>query len=159
AVGAVFVRRQRQRAEPMIDLRLFQIPMFSAALVVNIIAIFAAFGSFLSVTQYLQLVLGMSPLAAGMWLAPTGIVIIVGAVLAPIIVRRFAARTVLTGGFLVTAIGYTVLAQVGVESGLEVVLTGLMLFCVGLAPMGTLTTDLVMSAAPPEKAGAASGVS
>jgi DHA2 family multidrug resistance protein-like MFS transporter len=159
AVGAMFVRRQRRLAEPMIDMRLFRIPMFSAALAVNIIAIFAAFGSFLFVTQYMQLVLGLGPLEAGMWLAPSGLVFVVGAVLAPIIVRRFSARSVLAGGFFITAIGYGVLAQVGVDTGLEVVITGLMLFCVGLAPMGTLTTDLVMSAAPPEKAGAASGVS
>jgi DHA2 family multidrug resistance protein-like MFS transporter len=159
AVGTVFVRRQRQLAEPMIDMRLFQIPMFSAALVVNIIAIFAAFGSFLFVTQYLQLVLGLSPLEAGLWLVPTGLVFIVGAVLAPVIVRHFSARSVLAGGFFVTAVGYGLLTQVRVDSGLEVVLSGLILFCIGLAPMGTLTTDLVMSAAPPEKAGAASGVS
>ena len=35
----------------------------------------------------------------------------------------------------------------------------MMIFCMGLAPIGTLTTDLVISAAPPERAGAASGIS
>jgi DHA2 family multidrug resistance protein-like MFS transporter len=158
-LGLLFVRRQRELAEPMIDLRLFRSPMFNAALVVNVIAVFAAFGSFLFVTQYLQLVLGMGPLEAGMWLAPTGLVFVGGSVLAPVIVRRFEPRTVLASGFLITAVGYAVLTQVGVDTNLGVVLTGLLLFCAGLAPMGTLTTDLVMSAVPPEKAGAASGVS
>ncbi|MGH8178334.1 MAG: hypothetical protein ACREV5_18915 [Steroidobacter sp.] len=84
---------------------------------------------------------------------------VAGSLLAPLIVRRFEPRTVLAGGFLVTAVGYGVLAQVSVVGELWIVLTGFMLFCAGLAPMGTLTTDIVMSAAPPEKAGAASGVS
>lgn len=158
-VGTLFVRRQQRLAEPMIDLRLFQNPMFNTALAVNVIAIFAAFGSFLFVTQYLQLVLGMGPLEAGMWLAPTGLVFVAGSVLAPLIVRRFEARKVLASGFFVTAVGYALLAQVAVDSSLGLVLAGLLLFCAGLAPMGTLTTDLVMSTAPPEKAGAASGVS
>jgi DHA2 family multidrug resistance protein-like MFS transporter len=158
-VGTVFVRRQKRLAQPMIDLRLFSSPMFSAALAVNIIAIFAAFGSFLFVTQYLQLVLGMGPLEAGMWLAPTGLVFVAGSVLAPIVVRRFQARTVLASGFFVTSLGYGILTQVNVNGELWVVMGGLMLFCASLAPMGTLTTDLVMSSAPPEKAGAASGIS
>lgn len=159
AIGMIFVRRQRALAEPMIDLQLFRDPLFSAALAVNVVGVFAAFGSFLFITQYLQLVLDLRPLEAGLWLAPSGVVFIAGSLLAPVIVRRFAARTVLIGGFLVTAIGYGVLTQVSATGDLWVVFAGFMVFCAGLAPMGTLTTDLVMSAAPPEKAGAASGIS
>jgi DHA2 family multidrug resistance protein-like MFS transporter len=157
AIGALFVRRQRRLADPMIDIRLFKRPIFTAALCVNIIGIFAAFGSFLFITQYLQLVLGMGPLEAGMWLVPSGIVFMLGSVLAPVIVRRYQAGTVLACGFLITAGGYAVLTQVDGE--LWVLVVGFMLFCSGLAPMGTLTTDLVMSDVPPERAGAASGIS
>lgn len=158
-LGTVFVRRQRQLSDPMIDLRLFRRPIFSAALCVNVIGIFAAFGSFLFITQHLQLVLGMGPFEAGMWLVPAGIVFMAGSFLAPILVRRYQPRTVLTCGFLVTAIGYAVLTQVNAHSELWLVVVGFLLFCSGLAPMGTLTTDLVMSDVPPERAGAASGIS
>jgi MFS transporter, DHA2 family, multidrug resistance protein len=159
-LGGLFVRRQKRLADPMIDLRLFRSPQFSAALAVNVIAIFAAFGSFLFVTQYLQLVMGMGPLEAGLWITPSGLVFMAGSFLAPWIVRRFEPRTVLTAGFLVTAAGYGVLTQVSSSpADLWILVLGFLVFCAGIAPMGTLTTDLVMSAAPPEKAGAASGVS
>lgn len=158
-LGALFVRRQRTLADPMIDLRLFGRPMFTAALCVNIIGVFAAFGSFLFITQYLQLVLGMGSLEAGMWLMPSGLVFVAGSMLAPVIVRRYAPSTILGFGFLLAAIGYGVLTQVRPDGELWVLILGFMVFCAGLAPMGALTTDLVISAVPPERAGAASGVS
>ncbi|HVF17284.1 MAG TPA: MFS transporter, partial [Steroidobacteraceae bacterium] len=158
-VGTLFVRRQRRLTDPMIDLRLFKRPVFTAALCVNIIGIFAAFGSFLFITQYLQLVLGMGPLEAGLWLVPCGIIFMAGSVLAPDAVRHYPPSTVLSIGFIVTAIGYGVLTQVSATGDLWVLVTGFMLFCAGLAPMGTLTTDLVMTDVPPERAGAASGIS
>lgn len=55
ATGVAFVRRQRQLDDPLIDLRLFQVPAFSAALATNTLSIFVAFGSFLFFAQYLQL--------------------------------------------------------------------------------------------------------
>ncbi len=158
-IGTAFVRRERRMADPMIDVRLFARPVFAAALSVNIIGVFGAFGSFLFITQYLQLVLGMGPLEAGLWLVPSGIVFMAGAVLAPVIVRRYQPSTVLTCGFLISAIGYGVLTQVSGANDLWLVVVGFLLFCSGLAPMGTLTTDLVMSDVPPERAGAASGIS
>ena len=67
----------------MIDLALFRRPIFAAALCVNIAGVFAAFGSFLFITQYLQLVLGMGPLEAGLWLIPSGLVFMAGSLAAP----------------------------------------------------------------------------
>src|SRR5215204_4062017 len=76
-VGFVWARRQLSLADPMIDLRLFRIPSFSASLVINFLAIFVAVGYFLFVAQYLQLVVGLSPLAAGLWSVPSAIGFIV----------------------------------------------------------------------------------
>jgi DHA2 family multidrug resistance protein-like MFS transporter len=159
AIGALFVGRERRMATPMIDFRLFKSPIFSAALCVNIMGIFAAFGSFLFLTQYLQLVLGMGPLEAGLWLIPSGIIFMAGSLITPALVRRFPPHRVLTCGFAIAAIGYAFLTQASATSDLWIVIVGMVIFCVGLAPMGTVTTDLVMSSVPPERAGAASGVS
>jgi DHA2 family multidrug resistance protein-like MFS transporter len=60
---------------------------------------------------------------------------------------------------MTTAVGYAVLTQVSATGDLWILVVGFLLFCAGLAPMGTLTTDLVMSDVPPERAGAASGIS
>jgi DHA2 family multidrug resistance protein-like MFS transporter len=58
AVGAVFVLRQRWLADPLLDLKLFRHRAFSAALAVNVTACFVAFGPFVFIAQYLQLVIG-----------------------------------------------------------------------------------------------------
>ena len=64
-VGLLFARRQLTLADPMIDLRLFRSTAFNASLATNLVGIFIAVGYFLFVAQYLQLVLGLSPLEAG----------------------------------------------------------------------------------------------
>ena len=87
-IGAVFLRRQRKLAQPFIDLGLFRRRMFSAALAINILGFFVAFGTFLLIAQYLQLVIGLSPLAAGLWSAPSGLAFVVGAMLTPRIAHR-----------------------------------------------------------------------
>jgi DHA2 family multidrug resistance protein-like MFS transporter len=63
-LGRVFVKRQKTLADPLIDLRLFRIPAFSASLVVYMLGTFVSFGIFIFMTQYLQLVLGLTPLVA-----------------------------------------------------------------------------------------------
>jgi succinate-semialdehyde dehydrogenase/glutarate-semialdehyde dehydrogenase len=70
AIGLVFVRRQPTLADPLLDLRLFRSPAFAAALATNLLSIFVAVGYCLFVAQYLQLVLGLSPLRAGLWSLP-----------------------------------------------------------------------------------------
>src|SRR6185503_9475102 len=60
-LAVVFVRRQRTLTDPLIDLRLFQVPAFSASLATYTFATFVAFGAYLFTSQYLQLVLGLSP--------------------------------------------------------------------------------------------------
>ena len=160
-VGAVWVRRQLTLADPMIDVRLFRIPQFSASLVVNVLAIFVAVGYFLFVAQYLQLVLGLSPLAAGAWSVPSAIGFIVGSNAAPRIARRVPVAYLMGGGLALAAAGLAVLTQVGAVDGLglTVVVTASVVISLGLAPVFGLTTELIVSAAPAERAGAASGVS
>jgi len=159
AVGAAFARRQLTLADPMIDLRLFRIPAFSASLAVNFLAIFVAIGYFLFVAQYLQLVVGLSPFEAGLWSVPSAIGFIVGSNAAPWVVRRFRLAYVIGAGLAISALGLAVLTQVGASSGVGVVVAGSVIISLGLAPVLALTTDLIVGSAPPERAGAAAGIS
>jgi MFS transporter, DHA2 family, multidrug resistance protein len=158
AGAAWFVRRQQTLQDPLIDLRLFRLPAFSASLAVNILGFFVAFGTFLFIAQYLQLVLGMGPLEAGLWTAPSAGGFIVGSQLAPLIVRRVRPAYVMAGGLTLAAVGFAVLAQVSGHHGLAVLVTGYVVISLGLAPVFTLATDLIVGTAPPEQAGAASGI-
>jgi DHA2 family multidrug resistance protein-like MFS transporter len=158
-IGFAFLRRQRTLAAPFIDLSLFRRLTFSAALAINIFGFFVAFGTFLLVAQYFQLVLGLSPLAAGLWSAPSGIAFVVGAMLTPRIVNHLRPPNVIASGFVIAALGFGLLTQTGTGHDLLLVATAYAVFSLGLAPVFTLAADLIVSTAPPERAGAAAGIS
>jgi MFS transporter, DHA2 family, multidrug resistance protein len=159
AVGVAFVRRQRSLADPMIDVGLFRITAFNAALATNFLAIFVAVGYFLFVAQYLQLVVGLSPLQAGLWSLPPAFGFIVGSQLGPRVLYRVRPAVVIGGGLAVSAVGLALLTQVGAAGGLATLVAGSVLISLGLAPVFALTTELIVGSAPPERAGAASGIS
>ena len=159
AVGAAWVRRQLTSADPMIDLTLLRIPQFGASLAVNFLAVFVLIGYFLLVEQFLQLVLGLTPLEAGLWSLPSALSFVVGSTVAPRIVRRVRPAYLMAGGLLLGAAGLLLLAQIGTENSLFVLVVASIAISLGLAPVFGLTTDLIVSAAPAERAGAASGVS
>jgi DHA2 family multidrug resistance protein-like MFS transporter len=160
AVGAMFLRRQARLADPLIDLKLFRVPAFSAALAVNVLGFLTCFAAFLFIAQYLQSVIGLSPLQAGLWGLPSALAFIGGSMLTPAIVRRFHPAHVIAGGMTVAAAGFVLLAMVDeVASPLAMLVTGSVVFSLGLTPVVTLTTDIVLTAAPPQRAGAASALS
>jgi MFS transporter, DHA2 family, multidrug resistance protein len=159
AAGAAFAHRQRTLADPLIDLGLFRAPAFSASLAAFMVSIFVIAGIFLFIAQYLQLVLGLSPLQAGLWTVPSAGGLIAGSMLAPLVVRRVRPAFVMAGGLALSAVGFGMLTQVNAVSGLAVIVVGSVIFALGVAPVGTLATDIIVGSAPPERAGAASGIS
>jgi MFS transporter, DHA2 family, multidrug resistance protein len=159
AVGGGFVRRQGRLADPLIDLRLFRLPAFSGALAANTLGFFVNFGIAVFLAQYLQLVLGLSPLEAGLWTLPWAAGFIVGSMLTPMIVSRISSASAITGGLVLAAIGFALLTQVTGDDSLRTLVAGSVVLALGLAPVFTLAADLMVSAAPPERAGAAAGIS
>jgi len=159
AIGVIFVRRQRGLANPMIELRLFSDRAFSAALAVYGLGTFVAFGVFVFVAQYLQLVLGMGTLEAGLWTVPFAAAFVSGAMLAPRLAQRAGAAAVITGGLWLAALGFCVLAMVDETRSIAWLVSGFVIYALGLAPVFTLATDMVVGCAPPERAGAASAIS
>ncbi|MFN2419268.1 MAG: MFS transporter [Candidatus Limnocylindria bacterium] len=159
AIGALWVRRQGSLADPMIDVNLFRIRSFNVALSINFLSIFVMVGYFLFVAQYLQLVVGLSPLEAGLWSLPSAAAFIIGSQLAPKIVQRVRTDHLIGGGLGVGAVGLAMLTQVGANGGLPTLIAASVVISIGLAPVFGLTTELIVGSAPPERAGAASGIS
>jgi MFS transporter, DHA2 family, multidrug resistance protein len=159
AVGVIFIRRQQTLTDPLIDLKLFRIRAFSTALAAYALGTFVLFGLFLFTAQYLQLVLGLSPLQAGLWMLPTFGAFIAGSMLTPLLSRRIPRAQLLSAGLMVSAIGFWIVAGIGATSGLVALVTGSTIYALGLSPVFTLTTDTIVSAAPPERAGVASALS
>jgi DHA2 family multidrug resistance protein-like MFS transporter len=157
-VGAVFVRRQRRLAEPMIDLGLFRKPAFSGALGANTASFAVIFGLEVFTAQYIQLVLGYSPLQAGLWSVPPALAFIAGSQLtAPLAARLRPARLML-GGIALALVGVVALTQVS-QGGIALLVGGVVIIALGLTPVFTLAADIAVGSTPPERAGAASGIS
>ena len=159
AIGAAFADRQRRLAHPMIDLALFRRPGFGAALGANTLAFAVVFGIEVFTAQYLQLVLGLSPIAAGLWSMPAAVAFIVGAQLTPPLAARLRPAPVMLGGLVVALAGAGLLTQVAAAGGPGLVVAGAGIMSLGLAPLFTLAADLAVGVAPPERAGAAAGLS
>jgi MFS transporter, DHA2 family, multidrug resistance protein len=157
AAGTVFVRRQHRLADPLLDLRLFRSAAFTTALTTNLLSFFTGFGALLFIAQYLQLVLGLSPLAAGLWMLPSSAGSVLGSMLTPVLARRVRPGYVMAAGLVLAAAGLGLFTRLG-PAGLGLLVTGSVVFSLALAPVDTLATDLAVGAAPPERAGAASAL-
>ena len=118
-----------------------------------------AVGYFLFVAQYLQLVLGLSPLEAGLWSLPSAVGFIIGSQFAPRVLGGIRPAYVISGGLALAAVGLGLLAMAGVDGGLLPLVTGSVVISLGMAPVFGLTTEMIVGSAPPEQAGAASGIS
>ncbi|PJZ70601.1 MFS transporter [Leptospira perolatii] len=158
-LGISFILRQGKLRDPLIDLQLFQSPSFNAALLVNTLTIFVALGSFLFIAQYLQLVLGLSPLEAGLWTLPSALGNVFGSMMVPILVRKVRAVYVMSGGLVLCSIGLILYANVESTSGLISLVIGSVILSIGICGVVLLGTDIIVGAAPPERAGAAASVS
>ena len=158
-VGIVFVRRQRQLEHPLIELQLFKSRTFTAALATYMLATFAAFGAFVFIAQYLQLVLGLSPLQAGLWSLPSMLSFVAGSMIVPMLARRFPAAQIICVGLGVAAVGFAVFTQIDRANPLAVIVTGSIIYSLGLSPVVILATDIIVGSAPVKRAGAAGAIS
>ena len=156
--GIVFVGRQLRLSEPLLDLTLLRQFRVAAALSLNLLDFFLIFGIALLTTQYMQLVLGLSPLEAGLWSLPDGLGFVFGSLLTSSLLRIMRPAFVLALGLTLGAIGLFTITQVGGPGSLYILVSGVTLFAIGLAPCAAMVADLVVSAAPTERAGAASAL-
>ncbi|MET0131960.1 MAG: MFS transporter, partial [Kibdelosporangium sp.] len=157
--AVVFVRRQRTLASPLMDTRLFANRSFTAALVIMLLGGTTLGGIVLYFSQFLQMVQGLTPLQAGLWMIPHTVGMVVGTLISPVLARSVRPAYVVASGLLVATIGYVLLTMVDSGSGVLLAVAGLVVAFLGLAPTMVLGTDLIVGSAPPEKAGSASSLS
>jgi len=158
-LAAVFVRRQGRLDYPLLETRLFRQPAFSAAIAAYALSCLAMFGVYIFITQYLQGVLGLSPLHAGIAIIPWSLAFVVGSLAAPKLARRWSAVGVIVGGLAVAGIGFALLAFVDSRHALAVLVASTIVMSLGMAPVFTIGNEIIITAAPPERAGAASAIS
>ena len=156
--GVLFVQRQRTAADPMLDLSMFRNRAFSGSLAANTVGTLALVGNAVFLTQYRQLVHGLSPLKAALWSLAPSVVVGGAAPLATTLAGKLDRAYVIGGAFVLAASGYGVLTQVQVGSSLAVPLTGAGLLAAGLVMVMSLVTEAVVGSVAPERAGSASAV-
>ncbi|CAN7663639.1 MFS transporter [Neorhizobium tomejilense] len=158
-VGWLFVRRQKTLPDPLIDLKLFALPAFTASLLVNLAGMFFVFGVFLYQNLFLQFVLALTPLEAALWSVPSSIVFTVMSLQAYRFTNRFGpVRTVLLG-LVINSAGMFLMSIAAYCESLFGVLGATMVIAVGFVPVVLTTTGLIVGSAPPEKSGSASAIS
>ena len=158
-LGMVFVRRQRRLTQPLLDLALFERPAFRAAIVAYALSGLAMMGIYILITQYLQLVLSLAPLQTGLVIVPWSLGFVIGSLAAPALARRMGTAVAIVRCLVLAAAGFLVLILVGSGHGVPVVVLGISLMSLGLGPVMTLVNEIILTAAPAERAGAASAVS
>jgi MFS transporter, DHA2 family, multidrug resistance protein len=157
--AVTFVKRQRVLSSPLLDVRLFANGTFSAALSILLIGLVGVGGAMLLVTQYLQLMMRLPPVTAGMWMGPPALMMLVAGVAAPLLARRIRPGFVMAGALGLSSVGYALLSLLQSVPGVALVVAGYSLVYLGLGTIAALGTDLVVRAAPPENAGSASAMS
>ena len=158
AAGWWFIRRQGRLERPLIDISLFRSPAFSGAVLANTVSIFAFVGLLFFFSQYLQLVRGLGPLQAGLVELSATVASIVVIAFAGYLLGKLGRGRAVSLGLAFGAIGLAVLALAEGMSGLTGIIIGFAIVGFGAGLAMTLTTDAVVSAAPRERAGAASSI-
>ncbi len=163
AVGLVglagFVAFELRRAEPLLDPRLFTYRGFAAGTVTITVQFFAFFGFIFLLLQYLQLVLGDSPLKAALSMIPLAFGLMPTArVLAPKLTERIGTARTSTLGLVIAAASFGWLSTLDGDSSYWPLLVGLVPLGVGMALAMTPATAAITDALPREKQGVGSAM-
>ncbi|MEF2979346.1 MFS transporter [Subtercola sp. YIM 133946] len=157
--GAAFVRRQLGRENPMLDMRLFRVGAFSGAVIVNLLSVVALVGFLFYVSQHLQLVLGLRPMDAALALVPGLVVMVVAGLAVVPLVRLVRPSFVVAGGLVLSATAYVIIMLTGANATALTLALAFAVLALGIGAAETISNDLIISAVPEHKAGAASAVS
>jgi EmrB/QacA subfamily drug resistance transporter len=153
-----FVQWERRVDEPMLDLRFFRDPRFSAAAGTITLVFFAMFGTFFLSTLYMQQVLGYTALGAGIRTLPMAVVMMIVAPSSARLVERFGPRRVVTAGLVFVGIGMFLLATLTATTPYWLLAPRLMVLALGMGLSSVPSTTSIMSALPMGKAGVGSAV-
>lgn len=156
--GLAFVWRQRVRSQPMLDLALFRNPMFTGAIGANMLSLMGLAGFLFFAAQLLQLDLGLGPLQSALVLLPGTVVSMGLGFVAVRLVVRVPVRILVPGSLLLTGSGYAIVALSG-HPQVTVIMVAFIMMGIGIGIAETLTNDLILANAPPQKAGSASAIS
>ncbi|MFE7369965.1 MFS transporter [Streptomyces anulatus] len=158
ALLILFVRRQKRRRHPLIDVSMFARPAFSTAVGCIVLAMLALVGLQLIAVQYLQLVLGLSPLETGLRLLPLTFAAMAAGATGSYTLRRVGPRRMVGWGFVLTASSVLLLTSMGQHDRPALLTCAFVLLGFGLQTTLFGAYESMLSDAPPERAGGAAAI-
>lgn len=157
--GVLFVRRQRQSETPMLDMSLFGYGPFTSSILANFLSIVGLVGFLFFTSQHLQLVLGLSPLAAGLVTLPGAVVSMIAGLFVVRLAKRFTPQTLLIGGLILVAAGFLLILVFRHNLTVAAIIASFVVLELGVGASQTISNDTIVASVPAAKAGAASAVS
>ena len=154
----MFVHRQATAVNPLIDLKLFSNRAFSGAISANLLSMMGYAGFLFFAAQFLQLVVGLNPMASATVLVPGLVITIVASFTVVRLARRTAVHALVSFSFVMSAAGYAIAAFAGTPTTWSI-LVAFMVMGLGIGFAETLTNDVMLSSVPEHQAGAASAAS
>lgn len=153
----VFVRRQLRVTNPLFDVGLLKTARIGAPIGAFLLVSISTLGMFFLITQYLQLVIGLTPLMAGVATLPQAAASLMGAMLAPALAKHMRPAVVVTFGVGLIVVGAALLGlTIGPNTSPMLVLGFLAVLGLGQGSTAALLTDMIISNAPEEKTGSVS---
>jgi len=157
--GVLFVRRQNRSATPMLDMSLFSHGPFSSSILANFLSIVGLIGFLFFTSQHLQLVLGLTPLAAGLVTLPGAVVSMIAGLYVVRLARRFTPQALLIAGLLLVSAGFLLILLFRHDLSVAAVIASFVVLELGVGASQTISNDTIVASVPASKAGAASAVS
>ncbi len=153
-----FVVWELRSPTPMLNMKLFRNPRFSAASLALTLSAFSMFGVLFILTQYLQLILGYSPLQAGSALIALIPTLLIGSIISPRIVERMGTKIPVTIGLVIVAGAFILLSSASVNSGYGLIAWTLAILGLGFGMTMAPATNSIMGALPLGRAGVGSAM-
>ena len=158
AALAAFVWWELRTSDPLIDLRVFTSRAFSAAAGAVTVIFFALFGSLFLLTQFLQLVQGYSPLAAGVRALPFALAMAAASPVSPLLAERFGTRVIMPGGMALMGLGLADLSTAGVHTAYPLIAVAVAIMGAGMGLVMAPASNTIMTTVPAHQAGAGSAI-
>lgn len=157
--GVAFVRRQNRSATPMLDIKLFGYAPFWSSILANFLSIVGLIGFIFFISQHLQLVLGLSPLAAGLVTLPGAVLSMVGGIGVVRLMRWFPPQTLTVAGLVLVSAGFGMILLFRHDLTVAAMVVSFVVLELGVGISQTITNDTIVASVPAAKSGAASAVS
>lgn len=154
---AAFVIRSRRTASPLLDFSLLRIREFAGGTTAALLNTLSWGGVLLLISLYLQLVLGLSPLKAGLAILPFDFAFLTVGPLSGRLADKYGHIAFTTGGLIVTSVALVLFSTSGASTSYGYLAVGLVVFGVGTGLFSSPNSSSIMGSVPARSRGVASG--